>query len=69
MCHATEGRRAAREALALAPHRHDELLQRDAVQALGQVHVPGQRTDLGLSSALSASADSKPLVTAKGLSR
>ena len=39
---AAEGGRAAREALALAPHRHDQLLQRDAVQARGQVRVPAR---------------------------
>ena len=37
---AAEGGRAAREALALAPHRHDQLVQRDAVQAGGQVRIP-----------------------------
>ena len=42
--HAAEGGGAAREALALPPHRHDELLQRDAIQALGQVGVPGHNT-------------------------
>ena len=46
---AAEGRRAAREALALAPHRHDQLLQRDAVQARGQVCVPARIQAAGAS--------------------
>lgn len=37
---AAKGGGAAAEALALAPHRHNELLQADAVHALRQVRVP-----------------------------
>jgi hypothetical protein len=41
---AAEGGGAPGEALGLAPHRHDQLLQADAVHALSQVRVPALKS-------------------------
>lgn len=43
--HPTEAGGASAEALALAPHCHDELLQGDAMYTLRQVRIPGKQSN------------------------